>query len=66
MRSAQVLKDFSVRTKLFTSIKAASLNVKGGDEAMQTFSQELGSSILSVVKVFYTARIRIYEKSQKK
>ncbi len=65
MRSAQVLKDFAVRTKLFTSIKAASLNVRGGDEAMQTFSKELGGSILAVLRVFYEARIKIYEKAKK-
>jgi hypothetical protein len=38
------------------SIKAASLNTRGGDEAMVTFSKELGASILSCVQVFYTAR----------
>ena len=82
VRSAQVLKDFAVRTKLFTSIKvriscfffvvflshplqAASLNVRGGDEAMQAFSKELGGSILAVVRVFYNARIKIYEKNKK-
>ncbi len=54
-----------MRTKLFTSIKAASLKVRGGDEAMQTFSKELGGSILAVVRVFYEARIKIYEKSKK-
>lgn len=60
IRAAQVLKDFAVRTKLFTSIKAASLHTRGGDEAMVTFSKELGTSILSCVQVFYTARIKIH------
>lgn len=65
LRAAAVLKDFAVRTKLFTSIKAASLNNKASDESMQTFSKELGGAVIGVIRLFYTARIKIYEKDKK-
>ena len=64
-RAASVLKDFSVRAKLFTSIQAASITRRGGEDSMLSFAKELGGSIMTCLKVYYHARIKIYEAEKK-